>query len=92
MSVDFPLRQARFSAQARLRALQADIMDLILDARRLLLVVRGAEKAAILHQALTGPVTTQCPASVLQLHPYVMVLADEAAAALLSPRADGTLA
>ncbi|GAB3550446.1 FadR/GntR family transcriptional regulator [Arthrobacter tumbae] len=31
MSVDLPQRQARFSAQARLRALQAEIMDLILE-------------------------------------------------------------
>ncbi|NJC23890.1 DNA-binding FadR family transcriptional regulator [Arthrobacter pigmenti] len=31
MSIDAPLRQARFSAQARLRALQAEIMDLILE-------------------------------------------------------------
>lgn len=55
----------------------------ILEARQLLLVVSGADKADILHTALSGPVTTDCPASVLQLHPHVTVVADEAAAARL---------
>ncbi len=55
----------------------------ILAARQLLLVVHGADKAEILHRALTGPVTPDCPASVLQLHPHVTVIADEGAAALM---------
>ena len=48
----------------------------ILDARRLLLLVQGRDKADILHRALTGPVDPDCPASVLQLHPDVTVLTD----------------
>ncbi|RNL54665.1 glucosamine-6-phosphate deaminase [Arthrobacter oryzae] len=56
----------------------------IMEARQLLLVVAGADKAAVLHEALNGPVTSQCPASVLQLHPHVTVVADAAAASLLS--------
>lgn len=55
----------------------------ILDARHLLLVVNGPDKAGILAAALHGPVTADCPASVLQLHPHVTVVADEAAAAQL---------
>ena len=55
----------------------------ILEARQLLLVVHGADKAEILHRALTGPVTPDCPASVLQLHAHVTVIADEGAAALM---------
>jgi glucosamine-6-phosphate deaminase len=55
----------------------------ILEARHLLLVVTGADKAGILAAALTGPVTADCPASVLQLHPHVTVVADEAAASQL---------
>lgn len=55
----------------------------ILEARHLLLVVNGADKAGILAAALTGPVTADCPASVLQLHPHVTVVADEAAASQL---------
>ena len=58
----------------------------ILEARHLLLVVNGADKAGILAGALNGPVTTDCPASVLQLHRHVTVVADEAAAAQLPPR------
>jgi glucosamine-6-phosphate deaminase len=57
----------------------------ILEARHLLLVVNGADKAGILAAALNGPVTPDCPASVLQLHPHVTVVADEAAAAQLAP-------
>jgi glucosamine-6-phosphate deaminase len=55
----------------------------ILEARQLLMVVGGADKAEILHRALTGPVTPDCPASVLQRHPHVTVIADEGAAALM---------
>ncbi|HEX9225714.1 MAG TPA: glucosamine-6-phosphate deaminase [Arthrobacter sp.] len=63
----------------------------IMEARQLLLVVHGADKADILCEALTGPVSPECPASVLQLHPHVTVVADEAAAARLAdvPAASG---
>lgn len=48
----------------------------ILKAKMVLLVVRGADKAEIVHKALTGPITTECPASLLQTHPHVVVLLD----------------
>ncbi|MDF2671163.1 MAG: glucosamine-6-phosphate isomerase [Paenibacillus sp.] len=48
----------------------------ILKAKMILLVVRGADKAEIVHRALTGPITTECPASLLQTHPHVVVLLD----------------
>lgn len=51
----------------------------IMKAKKILLVVTGAEKAEILDKALNGPVTPSVPASILQLHPDVMVIADEAA-------------
>ena len=57
----------------------------IMEARHLLLVVNGADKARILAAALNGPVTADCPASLLQRHPHVTVVADEAAAARLAP-------
>jgi glucosamine-6-phosphate deaminase len=57
----------------------------IMEARHLLLVVNGADKAGILAAALNGPVTADCPASVLQRHPHVTVVADEAAASHLAP-------
>ncbi|MDE8587850.1 glucosamine-6-phosphate deaminase [Arthrobacter sp. NQ4] len=52
----------------------------ILEARQLLMVVRGADKAEVLAAALSGPVSPDCPGSVLQLHPHVTVVADQAAA------------
>ncbi|WP_091608676.1 glucosamine-6-phosphate deaminase [Arthrobacter koreensis] len=55
----------------------------ILDAGQLLLIARGQDKAAALRAALRGPVSPECPASVLQLHRRVTVLADPAAASLL---------
>jgi len=58
----------------------------ILRARHLLLLATGAGKAAALAAAVEGPLCAACPASVLQLHPHVTVLADGPAAAGLSRR------
>lgn len=55
----------------------------ILKANTILLVVRGADKAEIVKQALTGPLTTQVPASLLQTHPRVIVLLDREAGRML---------
>lgn len=51
----------------------------IMKAKKILLLAKGEGKADILHQALKGPITTKCPASLLQTHPELYVLADEAA-------------
>lgn len=55
----------------------------ILKANTILLVVRGADKAGIVKEALTGPITTQVPASLLQTHPRVIVLLDREAGRML---------
>lgn len=55
----------------------------ILEAGQLLLIAQGEDKAPALRAALHGPVSPECPASVLQLHGRVTVLADAAAASLL---------
>ncbi|AEF41890.1 glucosamine-6-phosphate deaminase [Hoyosella subflava] len=55
----------------------------IREARHLLLIATGAAKADALAAALHGPVTSDCPASVLQLHDHVTVIADKAAASRL---------
>jgi len=55
----------------------------IRDARHVVLLALGERKAAALASAVEGPVTARCPASVLQLHPHVTVLADPLAAARL---------
>lgn len=58
-------------------------MRSIMTARRVILMASGTAKANILHDSLLGPVTPLVPASVLQLHPSVIVLADKEAAGLL---------
>ena len=58
----------------------------ILRARHLLLLATGPGKAEALASATEGPLSASCPASVLQLHPHVSVLADAAAAARLERR------
>ena len=51
----------------------------IMKARKILVVVSGEDKAEILKKVVCGPITPQVPASVLQLHPDVTIVADEAA-------------
>jgi len=52
----------------------------ILASRRILLLVSGRHKAAALRRALTGGVSTRCPASLLALHPDATVYCDREAA------------
>lgn len=56
----------------------------ILEARRLALLASGRDKASALRQALLGPITSDLPASSLQLHSDVVVLADREAASRLT--------
>ena len=51
----------------------------IMLARRIVLVVSGENKAETVREAFFGPVTPQVPASILQLHTDVSIVADEAA-------------
>ncbi len=51
----------------------------IMQARKILLIVNGEAKADIVCRAFAGPVTPDVPASILQLHPDVIVVGDEAA-------------
>ncbi len=51
----------------------------IMRAKKILLTISGADKADILHEVICGPVTPHVPASILQLHPDVIIVADEAA-------------
>jgi glucosamine-6-phosphate deaminase len=53
----------------------------IYRARSVVLLARGSSKATALAAALTGPIDTSIPASVLQRHPAVTVIADRLAAA-----------
>lgn len=51
----------------------------IMNAKKILVVACGADKADIVKRAFTGPITPQVPASVLQLHSDVTLVGDEAA-------------
>jgi len=53
-------------------------------ARHLILLAFGEEKAEAIAGAIEGPVTSSSPGSVIQLHPHVTVLVDEAAASRLT--------
>ncbi|MGG6311770.1 glucosamine-6-phosphate deaminase [Paenibacillus macerans] len=55
----------------------------ILQAKQILLMAKGEDKAEIIAQALQGPITTKCPASLLQTHSNVVVVVDRAAGRLL---------
>ncbi|WP_308638703.1 glucosamine-6-phosphate deaminase [Paenibacillus silvisoli] len=55
----------------------------ILKADSIVLVVKGSDKAGIVKKALRGPITTECPASLLQTHKNVIVLVDREAGRLL---------
>ena len=54
----------------------------IMLARRIVLVVSGENKAKTVREAFFGPVTPRVPASILQLHTDVSIVADEAALSL----------
>lgn len=53
----------------------------IMQARRVLMVASGADKAKIVRQAFFGPVTPAVPASILQIHPDFTLIVDQEAAA-----------
>ncbi|UNT92812.1 glucosamine-6-phosphate deaminase [Allobaculum sp. Allo2] len=56
----------------------------VMDAKKILLVANGESKADAVKAMVEGPVDTACPASVLQNHPDVVVIIDEAAASKLN--------
>ena len=51
----------------------------IMNAKKILILVSGEDKAETLKKALCGPVTPDVPASILQNHEDVVLIADEAA-------------
>lgn len=52
----------------------------ILQARAIVLLATGPDKAAVVRRAFGGVVTTRVPASLLQTHPNVLVVLDRTAA------------
>ena len=81
------LTETTINANARFFASREDVptqaytmgIQTIMSAKKVLMVASGADKADIIAQAFFGPVTPQVPASILQLHPDFILVADEAA-------------
>ena len=48
----------------------------IMQARKVLLLASGKDKAAIVKKAFFGPVTPEVPASILQMHPDFTLVGD----------------
>ena len=78
-------RETQVPPETELGGLTRGIKN-IMYTRKLILIAKGAHKADIIEQAILGPVTTDIPASVVQLHPNCEILLDAAAAAKIVGR------
>lgn len=74
-----------FESQERVptRAISMGIKT-IMHSRKILLLANGAEKVDAIKEALEGEIKPQVPASILQLHPNLTVIADKEASQKLS--------
>ncbi|MGP9537395.1 glucosamine-6-phosphate deaminase [Brachybacterium sp. AOP43-C2-M15] len=70
------------AADVPVRALSQGL-GTILEARRIVLTATGSSKAAAVAQLAEGAISARWPATVLQMHPAVTVVVDEAAASQL---------
>ena len=83
------LAESTISANSRLFDSRDDVprfavtmgIGTIMAARKILLIANGSDKSYIVKKALFDDVTPEVPASILQFHPNVIVIADEEAAA-----------
>ena len=78
-------RETNSSLEMRLGGVTLGIKN-ITQARKIVLVAKGENKAEIVKKMLEGPVTIDVPASVLQLHPNCEFLLDDTSAAALTNR------
>lgn len=85
------LAENTIDANARFFASRNDVpkqalsmgMGAIMGAKKVLLCASGEEKADAILGCVNGAISSRCPASILQLHPNVVVVIDEAAASKL---------
>lgn len=85
------LTESTIDANARFFASRDDVpkqalsmgMGAIMGAKKVLLCASGEEKADAILGCVCGAISPRCPASILQLHPNVVVVIDEAAASKL---------
>ncbi len=88
------LTERTIKANASFFATQEDVpkkaytmgMKSIMNAKKIVLIAHGESKAEILAQAFTGKIAPEVPASILQLHQDVTIIADEEALELLQKR------
>ena len=88
------LKQKTIDANARFFDSESEVpkyaitmgIKAIMQAKKILLVVNGSDKAEILNRSLFGPITPSVPASILQLHPNMIVVADEQALSQIDPK------
>ena len=81
------LTESTRQANARFFASEAEVpaaaytmgVGTVMAARRVLMIVTGADKTEVLRRAFFGPVTPWVPASILQFHPDVTLICDRAA-------------
>lgn len=85
------LAQSTIDANARLFESPDDVprfaytmgIQNIMQAKAIVLIASGADKAKAIKEAFTGAITPAVPASILQLHPNVTIIGDEGAFSLL---------
>ncbi len=79
------LANSRFFPSIELVPKQAYTMGIktIMQAKKIIMLVNGIEKAEIIRDAFFGPITPKVPASVLQLHNDVVLIGDKEALSLL---------
>jgi len=86
-----PISQSTVKAKAKLfggedkvprTGISMGIRDIMM-AKMILLVASGSHKSEVIRQIVQGPLTENVPATVLRLHPNVLVIIDKAAASLL---------
>ena len=79
---------ARFFENESMVPRQAYTMGMlgIMQAKRIVMIATGASKAQAIYDSFCGPVTPQVPASILQLHPDFVLVADEEALSLVGDK------
>ena len=60
----------------------------IMDAKYVLLLATGKNKAQAVNDMINGPISARCPASTLQMHKNAIVMLDHDAASLLANKDD----
>lgn len=81
------LAESTIAANARFFANKEDVpkfaysmgIKTIMQARKIILLASGKSKADAMYKTICGPITPQVPASILQLHNNVVIVADEEA-------------